>query len=202
MRRIVGDPAFRYVARGYIDELPMVLHRSERVGVGALTSRMYRLVLDKFVLWQRAYDENGQPVTRTADDGEVRAVMVHRRPVSLEDPDEWLMPVHEAMKRIRGHDRPYSNGYRWLRHLLAWRGLPCLCACPDVVVHLALREHTTPDDIAGTVISAARECVRKIERAGAMLDTPDLTRRARRRRATHQRTFEPGENLRTTTGAA
>jgi hypothetical protein len=114
MRALANDASMRFVAHNYADERPEIVDVGHRRGNVAHSGGTRRVVADRYILWLRALD---------SDSG--RVVLTHRRPTTLDDPDEWAKPLHEALKRLRGRSRPYAPGYRWLIQVIQWRGQPC-----------------------------------------------------------------------------
>ena len=121
-----------------------------------------RIVEERFIRWlpqyKRAADGPGvEPLYR--DDG--RPVLGHHKPTGLDDPDEWILPVHEAVKRTRGRTGKVPLEHRLLAAALRWTG-SCPCSCPGVMAHLAARFGISAAQVSGAVSRAARACVREV----------------------------------------
>lgn len=168
-RDLLGDANVRFVAKHYQDEMPQKPHKRGGVkSAGEFTAQVARILDDHYILWLRTFDpETGLPA------------LTHKRPVEIGDPDEFVMPIREAVKRLRGsRGEPPSEQYRWLRAVLAWRGLPCMCNCADIVAHIAMIERTHPAEVRRVVLEAARRVVEEIRRSGSIASGLPAPRRA------------------------
>lgn len=190
--RMAYEPAFVWAMEGYHAEKPYAIHRrGGRKRAGEFTQGMGRILDEKFVRWVRAWDDE------TGDwrkDAEGHAVYIPApRPSAPEDPDQWAMPVHEALKRLRGRKRPYRIEWYWLRETLRWRGLPCPCNHVDVIDHLAAQAGVSPKRVEAAVMAAARELARIVGIERDPSAPVALLPRRRRRNQFVQRTFDPEE---------
>lgn len=200
--RLLADPAFAFLREEYLSELGRVgkIHAAGgKKRAGDWTGLFRRVMLDHFIQWL--------PVVR--EDGSIGKI--HQPPQKPDDPDEFVMAAHEAVKRqrrpvgaaaCRCRDCQQGQGpladfkldelppeYGWLRACLAWRGLPCFCNHRDVVEHLAVKDRVRITEVIESVLVAAAECVRYMERHGA-IEVPITVARSASRRHMDRRTRE------------
>lgn len=160
----------QWLAEGWRNEYtsglgpPLVMHvRGTKKTAGALVQRVQRIVDDRFLLWVVERDLN------TPGDYEGRGLRPKRGPdgevLRRIAPDGWLLPFHEAVKRLtpRGDGHGYV-GLRalWLRSYLRWRGSPCPCNHADITEHLAAESNVPPTEVRCGIERAAREAARTL----------------------------------------
>lgn len=159
--QLLASAEFRYIARGWRDEIPSPVGILEKPYI-ELRQWEDRMLDEKYILWVGAWDRlaDGSFVPRVDHAG--KRVMEHHVPRGEDAPDDWIFPVHEAVKRRKGRgDRPALE-YRWLVAILRDTGGPCLCAHRNVVHHLADRYRVTEHQVVGAVLRACRAAVRDV----------------------------------------
>lgn len=149
---LLSDPSFAFLREQWHAESAVKIHkRGGRKQAGEMTGSFFRILNDQFIRWLPVIDDEGV-VTFT-----------HRAPRTMDEPDEFVMPAHEALKREKPDasvvGRRGEPEYRWLRETIAWRYLPCMCNCADVVAHIAQRDRTTVDNVITNVRAASRRAL-------------------------------------------
>lgn len=176
-RELTTDEHFRWLQEGWDAEIPSAIHRrGGRKRAGEFTSNFRRILDDRYIRWFVEWqceevegpggttvripivDERGRFVPKRDERG--RVVRYRQRPFREADPDDWVMPVHEAMKRLRGKGAKPRLEWHWLNEILRWRGMPCVCGHADVVECVATRSRTTPEIVTKRVRALARQAAR------------------------------------------
>lgn len=162
--QLASSPEFTYLARAWRDEMPVPVSSLGRSYI-APGEWLDRLADEHFMLLL--------PAWRKAADGMYELVgKEHRQPVGLDDPDEWILPAHEAVKRRKGRGPRVALEYRWLVAVLRSSGAPCLCAHPGIIEHLADQYRIPARQITGAILRASRAAVRDIRAHGADWSVP------------------------------
>jgi hypothetical protein len=158
---LAADAGFVFLRDQYLGEDPAKLHKhGGKKSAGDVTGAFHRILTDSYIRWMLAMDE----------DGNIRRI--HRAPKTPGERDEHAMPAHESVKHRKPRDWPKDEppppGFRWLRAVIAWRFLPCLCNCEDIVAHVSMIEGTRPETVTETVLDAVARCLTFLDRAGAV----------------------------------
>lgn len=153
-------PVFVWLKNGWDSEVPRAIHRyGGYKTAGPFTDGFLRILDDRFIRW---YTEIDVATGKPKRDERGHYVMYRLEPHREDDLDDWVMPMHEAVKRMRGHGPKPALEWYWLREILAWRGLPCPCGHDGIVECIAARSRARPAEVVGAVLRLSRSIARLI----------------------------------------
>lgn len=166
--RVAADPSFRALKALWQDEIPFPIPAYERAYLSA-PDWWGRLLDDHYLLWvPRFHIVIGPSGVEQLD----LKVDKSGRPLEWQ-PDEWLLPAHESVKRVRGK-KPRAP-WRWLRIALAFRGGVDACGHADPVDHISSMEGFPAEQVVGAILRACRLASRHLDKALAERQRPDPT---------------------------